>query len=428
MTTIGTAMGSGRPRLFYGWYLVIASWIMMFLMNAVVVGIFFKPMLVEFGYDRATLSAVQSIALIAYAIASPFLGRLIDHFGPKRMIFICTGTQLLSRLFNGMASNIWHLYIARFLYEVRVMPASQVLVNRWFVKGRGSALGILASSMPVGALILPPLSQYLILQWTWRPTMLFWAAVTFALMLPLALFIKDNPEEKGYGPDGKINKNPPPASAGATPSLKPKPGLALLEALKTRTFWFQSTAHFICGIGCGFTQTHIVIFAIDMGYSDMIGASLLSIQGGVNLLGVLATGRLSDRIARGRVLALTHFIRSLSFATIILFVLLGGGSLWILYLAMALFGFGWFTTSPLQAGLVADNFGSLRMGTILSIIISAHTLGWAVGAYAGGIVFEMTGSYYGFFLVQTCLELTAALLAFTIKQTKIPPAIDSGHS
>ena len=108
-----------------------------------------------------------------------------------------------------------------------------------------------------------------------------------------------------------------------------------------------------------------------------------------------------------------------------MFVLLGSGSLWMLYLAMALFGFGWFTTSPLQAGLVADNFGSFRMGTIISVILAAHTLGWALGAYAGGIVFEMTGSYYGFFLMQTSLEFIAALLAFTIKQPKIPSAIDS---
>lgn len=420
MSIIRKAPGS-RPQLFYGWYAVIASWIMTFLMNAVTVGIFFKPMLVDFGYDRATLSAVQSIALLAFAIASPFLGRLIDYFGPKRMMFICTGTQLLSRVTNGLATNIWHLYIARFLYEVRVVPASQVLVNRWFTKGRGTALGILASSMPVGSLILPPLSQYLILQWTWRPTMLFWAAVTFAVMLPLTLFIKDSPEEKDHSKD-------PSAAAGVIPASKPKPGLALSEALRTRAFWLQSIAYVICGTGCGFMQTHIVIFATDMGYSDMIGASLLSIQGGVNLLGVLVTGRLSDRTARSRVLSLTHFVRSVSFATIVLFIVLGGGSLWILYLAMALFGFGWFTTSPLQAGLAADNFGSLRLGTIISVLATAHTLGWALGAYAGGIIFETTGSYYWFFLLQTLFELIATLLAFNIKPPKSLSAIDSRHS
>jgi len=148
----------------------------------------------------------------------------------------------------------------------------------------------------------------------------------------------------------------------------------------------------------------------------MIGASLLSVQGGVNLVGVLLTGHMSDRIARSKVLALTHFIRSLSFITVVIFILLGGGSLWILYVAMALFGFGWFTTSPLVAGLVAALFGNLRMGTIIGVTLSCHTIGIAVGAYAGGITFELTGSYYLFFIIQGILEFLAAGLAFAIKQ------------
>jgi predicted MFS family arabinose efflux permease len=93
-------------------------------------------------------------------------------------------------------------------------------------------------------------------------------------------------------------------------------------------------------------MTHIVIFATDMGYSDMIAASLLSVQGGLNLVGVLATGYLSDRMSRSKVLGLTHFVRTLSFVTIIVFILLGGGSLWTLYAAMMFFGFGWYDLPP----------------------------------------------------------------------------------
>lgn len=166
-------------------------------------------------------------------------------------------------------------------------------------------------------------------------------------------------------------------------------------------------------------MTHIVIFATDFGYSEMIGASLLSVQGGVNLVGVLLTGHMSDRIARSRVLALTHLIRSLSFGTIVIFIIFGGGSLWLLYIAMALFGFGWFTTAPLASGLVADLFGYRRMGTIIGLTMSCHMVGMAIGAYAGGITFELTGSYYSIFLIQGILELLASGFAFAIKQQTI---------
>lgn len=425
MSSTEKVTASGKSRFFYGWYLVIASWIMIFLMNNTAISIFFKPMLQDFGVDRATLSLTQSAALIVFAIFSPLLGRLIDRFGPRAVIFYCVGTQLFSRVLNGMAISLWHLFLARFLYEVRVLHATQVLINRWFIKKRGTALGIVASGYPLGTLILPPLSQYLILIWNWRATMLFWAAVTFVIMLPMALIIRDRPEDKGVGPDGEpldstgsIASSPRQAKGTATAALGIRTGSSLAEAMRTRALWLMATCHFICGNGCGFMMTHIVIFATDMGYGDMIAASLLSVQGGLNLVGVLATGHLSDKIVRSKVLSLTHFIRSLSFATIVIFILLGGGSLWLLYAAMVLFGFGWFTTAPLQAGLVADLFGSLRMGTILGVIVSCHTLGMATGAYAGGAIFELTRSYYWFFFAQGLLEFLAAVFAFFIKQKK----------
>jgi predicted MFS family arabinose efflux permease len=120
------------------------------------------------------------------------------------------------------------------------------------------------------------------------------------------------------------------------------------------------------------------------------------------------------------VLSLTHFVRSLSFFTAVVFILLGGGSLWMLYLAMALFGFGWFTTSPLTSGLVADLFGGLSMGTIIGFTMSCHTVGMALGAYFGGVTYQATGSYYSFFIAQGVLELVAAGFAFAIRRPAAP--------
>jgi predicted MFS family arabinose efflux permease len=147
----------------------------------------------------------------------------------------------------------------------------------------------------------------------------------------------------------------------------------------------------------------------------MIGASFLSVQGLINMIGVLLTGYMSDYIIRNRVLAFTHLIRSISFLIVVFYIIMNGSSLWVIYVAMALFGFGWFTTAPLTSGLVADLFGNLRMGTILGITMAFHIIGMAIGAFAGGITFEMTGSYYTFFFIQGILEFIAAFFAFIIK-------------
>ena len=254
--------------------------------------------------------------------------------------------------------------------------------------------------------------------------MFFWAGVTLAVMLPLALVIRNDPRDIGWEPDGElldsdrsVGQSSQPRFVASEINIGEKVAFSLFQAVKTAPFWLLSLAHFICGTGCGFMMTHIVIFATDMGYSDMIAASLLSVQGGLNLVGVLATGYLSDRMSRSKVLALTHFVRTLSFVTIVAFILSGGGSLWMLYAAMVFFGFGWYTTGPLTAGLVADLFGGSRMGTILGVTTSCHMLGMAIGAYTGGVIFEFTQSYFLFFVVQCLLSLLATLFSLAIKRT-----------
>jgi predicted MFS family arabinose efflux permease len=241
-------------------------------------------------------------------------------------------------------------------------------------------------------------------------------------MLPLALLMRNNPRDMGYGPDGEslIGATRSSPSGQATDfrrnQVVPERGSSLFESFRAGAFWLISADSLICGLGCGFMMTHTVIFATDMGYSEMIGATFLSVQGGANLVGVLLTGHMSDRYARNRVLAMTHSIRGLSFFTVVISVLLGGGSLWLLYTAMALFGFGWFTTAPLYAGLLADFFGYRRLGTLIGINMSCHTVGMAVGAYAGGITFELTGSYFLLFIILGALEFLAASFALAIKR------------
>src|SRR4030065_2275073 len=126
---------------------------MLFPRCAMAMAIFFKPMLEECGWDRATLSSVQSISLIVFALLSPFLGWLLDRVGPRFVILGSSILQVLSAAFNGLATTLWHLYIARLFYSINANPGSQVLINRWFNKLRGTALGILSSGMPIGTLL-----------------------------------------------------------------------------------------------------------------------------------------------------------------------------------------------------------------------------------------------------------------------------------
>lgn len=410
----GTSLRS--RKIFYGWYLVAASWLTTFLVSATSLGLFFKPLLDEFQWERSTLSLVSSVTMLIFAALSPFIGRLIDRFGSRIFMTVSSAMQTASCVIGGFAGGIGDIYASRILYEFKPSHGIQVMINHWFVKKRGRALGLLSTAIPLGQLVLSPVSQHLITTWGWRETFFFWAILTAILAVPLIALARNKPEDKGYLPDGELI---PTVSQGmdtldVTPVEK---GLNLGESVMSRPFWLLFISHMICGITCGLLMTHTVIFATDLGYPAIIGATFLSVMGGVSLLGVLVTGVLSDRTSRNRVLSLIHLIRGLSILLLATAVFTGGQSLWLLYLAMTLFGFGWFTTSPLAGGLVADLFGNQRMGTILGIILASHIIGSAIGTYAGGITFQLTGSYLDIFLAAGILECVACVLVFFIRKS-----------
>jgi sugar phosphate permease len=403
-----------RSNIYYGWYIVAAVWIMAFLLGGTAVSLYFKPILDEFGWTRASLSLVSAVVLLGLAVLSPFIGKLIDRFGPRLMLLVSVLAQIVSAAVNGMAGSLWHIYIGRFLYEIKPTHGSQVLLNRWFVRFRGLALGIASTGIPLGTLLLSPLAQYLIIHWGWRISLFFWAGVTLVILLPLLVLIRNRPQDMGLQPDGA------PLKVGIVDKKKAEQeavsGFELSASIKTAAFWLLCGTQLICGIGCGFMMTHLVIFATDIGYSAMIGATFLSVVGGGNLIGLLATGYLSDHIKRNRVLSLTHLFRAISFIVIVIVIFTGNGPLWMFLIAMALFGFGWYTTAPLTAGLAADMFGYKHMGTILGITLTFHYVGTAIGALGGGVVYTQTGSYLGVFVTQGFMECLAAIWAFTIKK------------
>jgi MFS family permease len=420
-----SAKPSKSPGFYYGWYLVAVTWIMAFLVCGTSLGIFFKPILDEFQWERSTLSLISAAAMLLFAALTPFVGRLIDRFGPRIMLLCSIIAQLLSNTVTGLAGGAVSIFMGRLLYELKPTHSSQVLINHWFIRQRGIALGVLSTGIPLGTLVLSPVSQYLVSVWGWRTTFFFWAGVTAVVIVPLLLFIRNWPQEKGLAADGvradRVIQEGMPMYVSPSDSGKWAPanlGYSLGEAVRSHSFWLLAATQLFCGISCGLMMTHTVIFATDLGYSALIGASFLSVQGGVSLLGVLVTGQMSDRLPRNKVLSLTHLIRCISFITLATAVLLGGGSLWMLYLAMVFFGFGWFTTAPLAAGLAADLFGNLRLGTILGIVLACHAVGMAAGTYAGGLTFQLSGSYYPIFLVQCVLELAAAGFAFIIVRKK----------
>jgi len=104
--------GSKKTKFFYGYIIVLAGFFIMFIMSASYsFGVFFKPLLAEFGWTRAVISGVYSLSFLLSGVVGIVMGRLNDRFGP-RILVTASGFFLgLGYLLISQTSAIWHLYL-----------------------------------------------------------------------------------------------------------------------------------------------------------------------------------------------------------------------------------------------------------------------------------------------------------------------------
>ena len=410
-------MQKGRG-IFYGWYVLAGAFIALFMAFGVrfSIGVFFKPILEEFQVSRAGLSLAISLNMLMYGLAQPLWGYLLDRYGPRMVIGLSAVAMALGMALFGMVRSLWQLYL---IYGIILslgfggvaFVTAAALIARWFVKRRGLALGIAFSGSSLGQFALIPLATYLFLATGWRATQVILGGIIFISIVPLALWVlKGDPCQVGTGPDGEPGISPAHSSereAGKKNDTAPK------EAFLTLPFWQLASSYFICGFTTVLVVTHLVAYATDIGHSTITAATALALSGGVNFLGILIAGGISDKVGRARPLALTYFVRGLSFL-----LLMRAENIAALYIFAVVFGMSFFATVPLTSALVGDIFGPRFMGTIYGIVSLSHQIGSAFGSFLGGLIFDLTGSYNYAFLMSLVVAVVASLISYFIREPR----------
>lgn len=195
-------MTKSRTRLFYGWWVVLTAALGLFFGPTPIVGfsfgVFLKPLIQEFHSSRGAVSLAFTLHATMVALCLPFAGRLIDRFGPRKVILASTcivGLILLSAHF--CSRNICQLY---FFYSavgvascgVAPVPYCDV-ISHWFDRHRGQALGFMMAGLGAGALIMPSIAHYLITRFGWRTAFGISGAAILLISLPiLTVFLKRN--------------------------------------------------------------------------------------------------------------------------------------------------------------------------------------------------------------------------------------------
>jgi len=288
---------------------------------------------------------------------------------------------------------------------------------RWFKRRRATAISINSAALSLGGLVMVPFSMYILQATSWRTA---WIALGIIVLtsLPLAyFFIRERPSDLGLNPDG--DPTPVPTNGGPDPVRSETRGPLEVEtwreSFKSAPIWQMAGSYFVCGTTTFVLSVHFIPFAIeDRGISGTTAATIFGYMMGLNIIGALGAGLLSDKIGGTKNwLALVYFMRGCAYVCLLTIDSVVG--LWIF---ATIAGFSWVATLPLTSSLTADVYGLKAMGTISGITFMFHQFGGFGSVLLAGLLFDITGSYVLPFGIVAALLFPAAISAFTIKERK----------
>lgn len=353
-------------------------------------GTFLKPLTGEFGWTREAVSASFGFAALTVAVCSPFLGQLLDRYGPRRIILPCMTVFGLAFASLGLVTaHIWHLYATFVLLGIVGNGTTQMgysrAVSTWFVRRRGLALSLVMAGSGTGAMIFPPLAQYLISGYGWRSAYFALGGMVLLFGLPLtALFVR---ERAAIDAPGK------PVQVGAT----------LREGLRSPAFWLLIGTLFLGSLSVNGAITHLSPLLTDRGIAQKQAALVASALGFFSFIGRLITGALLDRFFGPRV---GFCVLS---ATALGVFLLGSASSFAAAIGCAaLIGFGLGAEADITPYLLSRYFGLKSFSTLYGFSWTAYAVAGAIGPVLMGRAFDLTGSYAVLLML---LSLSTALAA-----------------
>lgn len=401
----------GKPTLFYGYVVAASAFFILMIVGGTTYsfGVFFQPLLDEFGWTRAMTSGAFSLYMVLHGCLYIVTGKLTDKYGPRLVVTVCSLFLGSGYLLMSQISAVWQLYL---FYGVMVGVGTSggwvpmlSIVARWFVKKRGMVTGIVASGIGLGTVIMPPAARWLISAYGWRLSYIVMGSVALIVTMVIAQFLKRDPSEMGlvpYGADEAVNERL--NSAGE--------GFSFSKAIRSRQFWAFCLALLGFGYCLQTIMVHIVLYATGFGVSAVIAATILACIGGASVAGRPMMGSAGDRIGN-RLAMVICFIAV--FAALLW--LLIARELWMFYLFAAFFGFAYGGISAVQSPLVAELFGLKSHGVIFGAVTMSIAIGGAIGPVVAGHIFDVTGSYQLDFLICVAVCIMAMVTTLFLRPT-----------
>jgi MFS family permease len=333
----------------------------------------------EFGVARGTASLAFTLVMLGFGIGQVVTGKISDRHGIVIAIGVGIGLLGVGYVGAGLSPAIWQYILLHFfigLSSAATFGPLMAEASHWFERYRGLAVAIAASGNYIGGTIWPPIVNWGMQTYGWRPTHIAIGIFT-AVAMTLALIVLRMLMGAGIR---RSHANAPP----------PRIDLRLSTNALTAIL---SLASISCCVAMSMPQVHIVAYCGDLGYGVARGAQMLSLMLGFGIVSRIGSGFLADKIGGIRTLLIGSIAQGSALLMYLFF-----DDLVSLYIISAMFGLFQGGIVPSYAIIVREAMPASEAATRIGIVIFASVFGMSFGGWVSGVIFDATGSYGAAFL------------------------------
>ena len=367
-------------------------------------GLFYFDFNTDLDISISHFGFAMGLQLLLWGVFSPLFGVITDKYGGAVAIFIGFVFYLVGVLFFYSGFNTGSYFTLTIGVMIGIglgstaigIPVS-VVAKHFPASNRTIATGIVTCAGSFGYFVSPLLVRYSLVETGWENTLLYFSLL-LGLGLVVALFVSTPKIPVGVNQDNNQTARE-----------------ALKEAFANKSFIYLTLGFFVCGWHIALVATHIPTYMADKGLPDWTPAMVLALIGVFNMAGTITSGYLATRYSKKKILSAIYLLRGVS---IIYFIFLPP-SIFNSVVFGVTFGFLWLSTVPPTNGIVAHIFGTKYVGLLYGIVFVSHQIGSFLGAYLGGVFYELNGNFDYAWYGSIALSLFAGLIHLPIVEKAI---------
>jgi sugar phosphate permease len=370
------------------------------------------------GWNKTQLSGAAALQQMESAIIGPLLGWIMDRFGPQGVIRLGVvvfgaGFMLLSTIDSLLGFYGAFIVIALGSSMCGFFPINVSLIN-WFERQRARALSALSLGLALGGIFVPVVGWSLV-TFGWRTTAFGSGVCALAIGLPLAMVIRNRPEDYGETVDG-IAPAPSQKETAEGDARTQTRDFTAREALRTPAFWLLSLGHGFALFVVGAVNVHAIAHMKEaLAYTVSAAALVITLVTVFQIGGVVIGWAIGERFDKRLIAAACMLMHMLG----LLSLTYAGNIAWVVAFA-ALHGVAWGLRGPFMHAIRADYFGRSAIGMILGLSFMIIVIGQIGGPMIAGMLADVTGNYRAGF---TLLALLAGVgsMFFVLAKRPAPP-------